>query len=290
LPVRTWPGAQIYKEQILGEMIKAIILGLIQGLTEFLPVSSSGHLAILHEVLEFETESNLFFDVILHLGTLIAVVYFYRNSIVNIIRGGIFGVKSIAAKKGIKESFFTSADSKLFTLIFIGSIPTAIIGITFKDFFEGLAGNLVFVGFALIGTALFLTAFELKKKADKKIDSMTVADSLIIGIIQGVAIIPGISRSGSTISTAKLLGISKETAASYSFLLSLPAISGAFLLSMKDAAEAGFVYEHYILAGFVTAVISGYFALKLLIWMIKRSSMYYFAVYCMILAVFAISR
>jgi undecaprenyl-diphosphatase len=272
------------------EMLHAILLGLIQGLTEFLPVSSSGHLAILHKVLGFETESNLFFDVILHFGTLIAVVYFYRNAIVNIVKGAIFGIKSFLSKKGIKESFFTSSDSKLFSLIFIGSVPTAIIGITFKDFFEGLADDLMFVGFALLGTAVFLTAFELKKKADKKIDKMTVTDSVIIGIIQGIAIIPGISRSGSTISTAKLLGINKETAAQYSFLLSLPAISGAFLLSMKDALESGFVYEHYILAGFITAMITGYFALKLLIWMIKKSSMYYFAVYCLILALFAITR
>ncbi|MCG2761447.1 MAG: undecaprenyl-diphosphate phosphatase [Candidatus Delongbacteria bacterium] len=271
------------------EAIQAIILGLFQGLTEFLPVSSSGHLAILHKVLCFETESNLFFDVILHLGTLIAVVLFYRNSIIDIIKGGMFGIKSILSKKGIKESFFSSADSKLFSLIIIGSIPTAIIGLTFKDFFEGLADNLLYVGLALLTTAVLLVLFELKKKSFKKINEMSAADSIIIGIVQGIAIIPGISRSGSTISTAKLLGIDKETAAQFSFLLSLPAISGAFLLSMKDAIKEGFVYEHYILLGFITAVITGYFSLKLLIWMIKKSNMYFFAIYCLILAVFAMS-
>ncbi|MBU4487007.1 MAG: undecaprenyl-diphosphate phosphatase [Candidatus Delongbacteria bacterium] len=271
------------------EAIQAIILGLFQGLTEFLPVSSSGHLAILHKVLGFETESNLFFDVILHLGTLIAVVLFYRNSIIDIIKGGMFGIKSILSKKGIKESFFSSADSKLFSLIIIGSIPTAIIGLTFKDFFEGLADNLLYVGLALLTTAVLLVLFELKKKSFKKINEMSAADSIIIGIVQGIAIIPGISRSGSTISTAKLLGIDKETAAQFSFLLSLPAISGAFLLSMKDAIKEGFVYEHYILLGFITAVITGYFSLKLLIWMIKKSNMYFFAIYCLILAVFAMS-
>jgi undecaprenyl-diphosphatase len=271
----------------MSETLNAIILGIIQGLTEFLPVSSSGHLAILHEVLGFETESNLFFDVILHLGTLLAVVFFYRNKIVDIIMGGIFGVKSIMAKKSIKESFFTSADSKLFSLIIIGSVPTAIIGLTFKDFFEGLAGNLLYVGLALLITAVLLVLFELKKIALKKIDEMTVVDSLIIGVVQGIAIIPGISRSGSTIATGKLLGIDKETAANYSFLLSLPAITGAFLLQFKDALEEGFQYHSYILIGFVAALISGYFSLKLLIWMIKRSNMYYFAGYCAVLAVFA---
>ncbi|MBN2857805.1 MAG: undecaprenyl-diphosphatase UppP [Candidatus Delongbacteria bacterium] len=273
----------------MSETMHAIILGIIQGLTEFLPVSSSGHLAILHEVLGFETESNIFFDVILHLGTLVAVVYFYRNSIVEIISGALYGLKSLLAKKGLKESFFTSADSKLFTLIFLGSIPTAIIGIVFKDWFESLAENLLYVGIALMATALLLIAFELKKKAFKKVDEMSVSDSIIIGIVQGMAIIPGISRSGSTISTAKLLGIDKETAAKYSFLLSLPAISGAFLLKFKDAVEEGIKYENYMLTGFIISAITGYFALKLLIWMIKRSSMYYFAVYCIIIAVFAVS-
>ena len=273
----------------MSETIHALILGFIQGLTEFLPVSSSGHLAILHKVLGFETESNIFFDVILHLGTLVAVVYFYRNSIIDIIKGALFGLKSLLAKKGIKESFFTSADSKLFTLIFLGSIPTAIIGIVFKDWFESLADNLIYVGFALLTTALLLIAFELKKKAFKKVDEMSVSDSLIIGIVQGMAIIPGISRSGSTISTAKLLGVDKETAAKYSFLLSLPAISGAFLLKFKDAVEEGIKYENYMLIGFVISALTGYFAIKLLKWMIKKSNMYYFAVYCIVIAIFAIS-
>ena len=270
--------------------LHAIIAGIIQGLTEFIPVSSSGHLAILHKVFGFESDSNLFFDVILHVGTLLAVVFFYRNSIIEMIKGAIFGLKSLMAKKGIKESFFTSADSKLFSLIFLGSIPTAIIGIVFKDWFEGLADNLLYVGIALLATSAFLIMFELKKKAFKKIDSMSVADSFIIGIVQGLAIIPGISRSGSTISTGKLLGVEKETAAKYSFLLSLPAISGAFLLKFKDAVEEGIKYENYMLIGFVVSAVTGYFALKLLIWMIKKSSMYYFAVYCIIAAVFAITR
>jgi len=272
----------------MSETLNAIILGIIQGLTEFLPVSSSGHLAILHEVLGFETESNLFFDVVLHLGTLIAVVFFYRDRIKDIIKGGLFGIKSLAQRKGIKESFFTSADSKLFTLIFIGSIPTGIIGILFKDFFEGLSGNLIYVGLALLTTAVLLVLFELKKNATNKITEMKVCDSFIIGIVQGIAIIPGISRSGSTIATGKLLGIDKETAANFSFLLSLPAISGAFLLQLKDAVEEGFVYQNYILIGFLVAMVSGYFSLKLLIWMIKRSNMYYFAGYCGVIAVFAL--
>ncbi|MFO7810461.1 MAG: undecaprenyl-diphosphatase UppP [Candidatus Delongbacteria bacterium] len=272
----------------MSETMHAIILGIIQGLTEFLPVSSSGHLAILHQVLGFETESNIFFDVILHLGTLLAVVYFYKNSIIDILKGALFGIKSLLSKKGIRESFFTSSDSKLFTLIFLGSIPTAIIGIAFKDWFESLAENLLYVGIALFATALLLIAFELKKNAVRKVGQMKVSDSLLIGIAQGMAIIPGISRSGSTISTAKLLGVDKEAAAKYSFLLSIPAISGAFLLKFKDAVEEGIRYENYMLIGFIISALTGYFALKLLIWMIKSSSMYYFAAYCLVIATFSV--
>ena len=274
----------------MDEILKSALLGFIQGLTEFLPVSSSGHLAILHKVTGLETESNLFFDILLHLATMIAVVIYYRNTIKDIIRGGFFGVRNLIKGEGVKKSFFDSKDSRFFTLIFIGSIPTAIIGLTFKDAVEELASNLFYVGIALLVTAILLIAFELKRRAFKKIDQMSVLDSIIIGIVQGIAIIPGISRSGSTIATAKFLSIDKETAASYSFLLSLPAIGGAFLIGLKDVIGTGFSVEPFILGvGFVTALITGYFSLKLLVWMIKKSNMYIFAVYCVGIAIFAMT-
>ncbi|MBN2789259.1 MAG: undecaprenyl-diphosphate phosphatase [Candidatus Delongbacteria bacterium] len=272
----------------MDEVLKSALLGFIQGLTEFLPVSSSGHLAILHKVTGLETESNLFFDILLHLATLIAVVIFYRNTIKDIIKGGFYGIKNLLKGEGVKKSFFESKDSRFFVLIIIGSIPTAIIGLTFKDAVEKLADNLFYVGIALLVTATLLIFFEIKRRAFKKIDQISVLDSIIIGIVQGIAIIPGISRSGSTISTAKFLSIDKETAASYSFLLSLPAIGGAFLLGLKDVMEVEFSVEPFVLGvGFVTALITGYFSLKLLVWMIKKSNMYFFAVYCIAIAVFA---
>lgn len=200
----------------MDEVLKSALLGFIQGLTEFLPVSSSGHLAILHKVTGLETESNLFFDILLHLATLIAVIIFYRNTIKDIIAGGFYGVGNLIKGEGIKRSFFESKDSRFFILIIIGSIPTAIIGLTFKDAVEKLADNLLYVGIALSVTAILLIFFEIKEEL-LKIDQMSVPDSLIIGIVQGIAIVPGISRSGSTIATAKFLSIDKETAASYSF-------------------------------------------------------------------------
>ena len=250
----------------MDEILKSALLGFIQGLTEFLPVSSSGHLAILHKVTGLETESNLFFDIILHLATMIAVVIYYRNTIKDIIMGGIYGIGNLIKGEGVKKSFFDTKDSRFFSLIIIGSIPTAIIGLTYKDAVEKFADNLFYVGIALLATAILLISFELKRRAFKKIDRMSALDAVIIGIVQGIAIIPGISRSGSTIATAKFLSIDKETAASYSFLLSLPAIGGAFLIGLKDVIGTEFNVDPFIIGvGFVTALITGYFSLKLLV-------------------------
>jgi len=272
------------------EILKSALLGFIQGLTEFLPVSSSGHLAILHKVTGLETESNMFFDITLHFATLIAVIFFYRNTIKDIIKGGFYGTPNLLKGVGIKKSFFETKDARFFSLIIIGSIPTAIIGLTFKDTVEKLATNLFYVGMALLVTAILLILFELKRRAFKMIDQISVVDSIIIGIVQGIAIIPGISRSGSTIATAKFLSIDKETAATYSFLLSLPAIGGAFILGLKDVVGTDFSVEPFVIGvGFITAMFTGYFSLKLLVWMIKRSNMYYFAVYCVGIAIFAMT-
>jgi len=267
------------------EIINAIILGLVQGLTEFLPISSSGHLAILHKLLNFETESNLFFDIILHLATLLAVIIFYRNEIVSII---IAGKNSFAdmifRKQNFKQAFWKEKnDSRLFVLIIIGSIPTGVIGIVFKDQVEKLAENLLFVGYGLLFTAFMLLLFELKRRAFKKIPKMGIIDSIVIGTMQGIAIIPGISRSGSTIAIAKLLGIDKESAAKYSFLLSIPAITGAFLLKVKDIFSESIELDYTLLAvGFLASFLSGYYSLKLLIWLIKKANLRLFIAYCAI--------
>ena len=267
------------------EIINAIILGLVQGLTEFLPISSSGHLAILHKILNFETESNLFFDIILHLATLFAVIIFYRNEIVNISIAGKNSFSDMIFKKhSFKQAFWKEKnDSRLFVLIIIGSIPTGVIGIVFKDQVELLADNLLFVGYGLLFAAFMLLLFELKRRAFRKIPSMGIFDSIIIGTMQGVAIIPGISRSGSTIAIAKLLGIDKESAAKYSFLLSIPAITGAFLLKIKDIFSESIELDYLLLSvGFVASFLSGYYSLKLLIWLIKKANLRLFIIYCAI--------
>ncbi|MBN1968145.1 MAG: undecaprenyl-diphosphatase UppP [Candidatus Delongbacteria bacterium] len=274
----------------MSEFFKSIVMGIIQGATEFLPISSSGHLAILHKFLGLNTESNLFFDVVLHLGTLLAVLIFYRNDIRDIISGFFYGMTSLVKKNSFKDSYLTSKYPRLSLLIIVGSIPTAIIGLLFKDRFEELAGNLLAVGIALTITGLLLTIYEMWRKGYKNEIGIGFLDALIIGIVQGIAIIPGISRSGSTISAGKFLGLKKETAANFSFLLSIPAVGGAFLLQLKDVLEMQMTFNVTLLVtGFISSFISGYLCLKLLIWLIKKANLKFFALYCFLIGIFTIS-
>ena len=275
----------------MSDIVKSIILGIVQGLTEFLPISSSGHLAIMHKYLNFDVEQmGIFFDIVLHLATLLAVIIFYRDTIKDLVVAGIYSSKSLIHGKGIKNSFFASEHTRLLSFIVIGSIPTGIIGILFKDTVEHLSENLIYVGIALLFTSLMLMFFELKRKTYKNIDTMKISDSLIIGIMQGIAVIPGISRSGSTISIAKILNIDKASAAKYSFLLSIPAITGAFLLKLKDIDLTAIMQDQNILiAGFAASFISGYFSLKLLIWLIKKANLKFFMIYCAVVGILLIT-
>lgn len=271
------------------DIISAIILGIIQGATEFLPVSSSGHLAILHYLRDFDLGSNLFFDIILHLATLLAVVIFYRNKIKDLIAAFLYSIKTLVKSKSLKAAFWNSDDTKFNTLIVIGSIPTMIMGLVIKDYIEIYAKDMKIVGYGLCFTALMLLMFELKKRTIKDAKNMTLLDGFIIGVSQGLAIMPGISRSGSTISTAKLLGIKKDTAAHFSFLLSLPAITGAFILEAKDvdySAVSGNVLIYII--GFLVSFITGYLCLKMLIWLIKNASFKGFFLYTLTLGLFMV--
>ena len=275
----------------MSDIVKSIILGIVQGLTEFLPISSSGHLAIMHKYLNFDVEQmGLFFDIVLHLATLLAVIIFYRSTIKDLAVAGIYSTKSLIQGRGIKNSFFASEHTRLLSFIVIGSIPTGIIGILFKDTVEHLSENLIYVGIALLFTSLMLMFFELKRKTYKNIDTMKISDSLIIGIMQGIAVIPGISRSGSTISIAKILNIDKASAAKYSFLLSIPAITGAFLLKLKDIDLAAIMQDQNILiAGFAASFISGYLSLRLLIWLIAKANLKFFMIYCAVVGILLIT-
>ena len=268
---------------------EAIILAIIQGLTEFLPVSSSGHLVLFQQLLGLK-EAELFFDICVHLGTLAAVVVVFRQEIKNILSALTRLISPEASEKSIRQKIDSDPDLKMALLIVVGSIPTGILGLVFAGIADRLYSSALITGLMLMITGLLLW---LTRRADAGhepavIDRMTPKNAFIIGVVQGLAIIPGISRSGSTISAGLLLGVDREVAARYSFLLSIPAIAGAGLLSIKDSLSQPEPAIQIALLGAATAALVGYGALKSLLHMVKRGRLYLFAPYCWLVGFLAI--
>ncbi|MBU1153901.1 undecaprenyl-diphosphatase UppP [bacterium] len=256
------------------EIIKALILGLVQGLTEFLPVSSSGHLVIMQHYLNFPLPP-LFFDIILHLGTLISVIYVFKDDLLAMLK---------STMRYFRKKDFINNEIWFLLMIILGTIPTGIIGLLFKPYFERLFTSVLSVGFALVATAVILFLAEILNKPGKK-EKINVVNALSIGIMQGVAIIPGISRSGITISTGIMQNINREIATKYSFLLSIPAILGAVTLDLSSANNMKIMSNHWhlYLGGGLVATVSGILAIKVLLWMLRRYKLYIFSVYCLMI-------
>jgi len=257
----------------------AIILGIIQGITEWLPVSSSGHLVIAQELMGLDVP--IFFDVMVHLGTLLVVLWVFRKDVWDIIVGFFQMIFDMA--RGVPFSKAAEApERKLSVLVIVGTIPTAIIGYIFKDPLEALFSNLLAVGVALLftGSYLFFTK-KVNPERPREIGKMTMKDALIIGTLQGVAIIPGVSRSGSTIATGLFAGLDKELATRYSFLLFIPAILGATILQ-SGAVISGEETIQWVptIAGTLTAMVVGYFAIQALFRIIRERKLHLFSYYC----------
>jgi undecaprenyl-diphosphatase len=269
------------------DIIQAIIIGIVQGLTEFLPVSSSAHLVFAPYILG--TESSLAYDTLLHIGTLVAVVIYFWKDILHMLKSFISSLMDIPRgqfSKGLKEDQF----KKLAWFIIIGTIPAGLAGVLFKSSFESLFNNVAIVGFFLIITGLLLWGSEMvsrKVSSKKSMKEMNVKNALIIGIAQAFAIAPGISRSGATISAGLFLGIERELAARYSFLLSIPAILGAALVQTKDITSLD-MGTAAAAAGFIAAAITGYLAIKFMLKLIKEKDLLPFAYYCWIVGPLAI--
>ena len=254
-------------------VIETIILGIIQALTEFLPVSSSGHLVIFQNILGFK-DPELFLDCSLHLGTLFAVIIFFRNDIKKMIADLI---RIATSAEGSRAKVSKLKDSMLLWVV-VGSIPTGIIGLVFRTELENLFGSVIMVGWMLILTGIILALTRLiPRDANRKRLGLLIA--FAVGIAQGLAIIPGISRSGSTIACGFLCGLEREQAGRFSFILSIPAIIGALAIQMDFNAlnRVGIIP---VFAGFITSAIVGFFALKLLMRMVKKGHLFYFAPYC----------
>lgn len=270
-------------------LLHAILLGILQGLTEFLPISSSGHLVIAQEVFNIE-EADLAFDIILHLGTLVAVLIYYWRDVLNLISEFFVLLGEYIRGKKPKLLDHTRPYRVLMLMIIIATIPTAVIGLVFKDLFSQLFETADFVGYALIVTGIFLWIANGIVSGRKDLKSMTAWDAVTVGLIQGLAITPGISRSGSTIFAGLIRGFSRELATRFSFLLSIPAIVGAVVLEGKDAFEgASAIHEVMpVLAGFAAAAVSGYLAIHLLISALQNKKLNYFSYYCWTLGILTI--
>ena len=262
-------------------------MGIVQGVTEFLPISSSGHLVILQNLFGM-TEPQVFLDVMLHVGTLSAVFVVFRRDIAELARAGFQMIRTRTPGAASSE--------RMLLAIIVGSVPTALIGFLFADQFERLFSSMLSAGIGLILTGFLLKATQRQTqenmvRAMDGASGITVRQAGLIGTIQGLAIIPGISRSGSTIAVALLLGVPRETAARFSFLLSIPAILGALLLEGKDvfsAAGSGIGNMPAILAGTVIASGVGIVSLVLLLRIVRRGRLSMFAYYCWLLGALAI--
>ncbi len=270
-------------------LVEAIILGIVQGLTEFLPVSSSGHLVLLQQLLGLK-EAELFFDVSVHLGTLVAVLIVFRKEIKNIIIALLRLLTLVRQKNRMWSQIESDPELKMALLIVIGSIPTAFMGFAFSHIADRLFASVFIVGLMLMvtGLLLWLTRWKTKRSQPIDRDRLTPKNAFLIGIVQGLAIIPGISRSGSTISIGLLLGINRELAARYSFLLSIPAIVGAGLLSLVDGLSGADLSIQIPLVGALTAAIVGYAALRALLRVVKKGGLHMFAPYCWLIGTVAI--
>jgi len=255
-------------------LAQATILGILQGLTEFLPVSSSGHLVIMQHYLGFK-HPLLLFDIVLHAGTLAAVFLYFRKD--------IFAIVLSLIRFAQKEPGQV-LQRKLFYLILLGSVPIALVGGLLRSRIENLFANIPLTSFLLLLTGTLLWTSERAASSNKGIEKVGILDALFIGIMQAAAILPGISRSGATISAGLFRGTSKEFAFRYSFLLSIPAILGALVIEAKDAVLEKSLPHQLLpwLTGALAAFLVGYFALIVLRKALLGRRLYWFSYYCWI--------
>jgi undecaprenyl-diphosphatase len=271
---------------MISPLLFILILALVQGLCEFLPVSSSGHLALARHLLGFPGP-DLVLDLTLHLGTLAAVVWFYRGSVGSLISETRRIPQALLSRKTGRELMATRPDFRLGVMIVVASVPTALIGLAFQDRLSALFESAPAVGVALLMTAGVLIATSRVKPGTVDELSMTVYQALIIGVAQGLAIAPGLSRSGLTIGTALLLGLRPGLAARFSFILSIPAIIGGLALSLGQGLTSEIGLRWLLLGLFASAVI-GWAALRLLTMIVDRGRLVIFAPWCVIVGLLAI--
>ncbi len=266
-------------------ILQALCLGVLQGITEFLPISSSGHLVLAQYLLGLR-ESQLFFDIAVHVGTLLAVFLVFRADLVLIFKGCLRLVGRSRPSQLTPGSTGTDVALKMALMILVGTVPTAVIGLLLRDVFDRFFTSPAIVGIGLWTTGLFLMWSHWASPHRKHLNNPGVSDALMIGFTQGAAISPGLSRSGVTITVGLLLGLRPELAFRFSFLLSIPAILGA--LAFEVFQVGGDHPEwHVVAVGFFSAFLVGWVALRVLQSLVSKGRLFYFAPYCFVLGALA---
>lgn len=299
-------------------LIEAILMGIIQGLTEFLPVSSSGHLALFKILFGVETETGMLFDVLLHFGTLLAICAVYYKDIARMIVEGIAIIKNgainlaiffrnvflrfknVFRKKKLNDKeldlgeyhrVINSNYRKFVMLVIVSTIPTGIIGVIGKDVVEMASEILIVPGICLVVTAILLFVADSIKDGNKGPKEIGYSNAFIIGIVQGIATLPGISRSGSTITACLLSGFGRSFAVKYSFIMSIPAVLGAMVLELFEFSAldltAGEITGYVI--GMLIAGIVGYICIKTMLVVVRKKKFKFFAIYCLVVGIISIA-
>ena len=259
--------------------LQAIILGIVQGLGEFLPISSSGHLALLQHIFGIKGESVLLFAVLLHLGTLLSVFVIYWKDIILLCKELGLTIADLVRGKGPRIN--SSPERRLGFLIVVATIPTALMGVLFKDLFAGFYGSLVAIGIGLLITGTILWIAERSGKGRTQVEGMKFRHAIFIGIMQGIAITPGISRSGSTLFGGLFMGLDRNFALRFAFLVSIPAILGSVVMELPPALEAGISGNLIgpIIVGTLVAAVMGFVAIKAMLRLVANMKLTIFSFY-----------
>lgn len=283
-------------------LLEAILMGIIQGLTEFLPVSSSGHLAIFKNIFRVNTDTGILFDVLLHLGTLAAIFVVYRKDILRMIVEGIGLVADACGNVGIffrnrgkrrkapYRKVIKNGYRKFDMLVIVSTIPTAVIGYVAQELVEAAAEILLIPGICLIVTAILLFISDRIRDGEKMPKSVTYTNAFGIGICQGLATLPGLSRSGTTITACVISGFDRNFAVKYSFIMSIPAILGAAVLELKGIGSVKVTSSEvfYYIIGMVIAAVVGYICMKTLLVIVRKKKFTYFSIYCLLIGALSI--
>lgn len=259
---------------------EAAFLGVVQGLTEFLPISSSGHLVAFQQFLGLRNP-ELLFDVVVHGGTLLAVLLLYGRDLWQIVVESLAAIAELGRGKGVRSLWERRPHIRLAAYLLLGTVPAAVAGLLLQETLEQAFGSLLHVGCMLLITGTVLYASRFRKDPGRDLEDLSLRDCLIIGVAQALALLPGISRSGITIATGLFCGLRRDLSARFSFLLSVPGILGANLLQvyeLRGTAES--IDEGPLLIGGLTALATGYFALRLLLRIVQRGRLFHFAYYC----------